>query len=78
LWANRKRDRWDVVVPTGLRPGKYLVRHEIVDLELIPVQFYPNFAQVEVDGEAVGVSGEEYLVKFPGAYNVTGKCVPWE
>jgi hypothetical protein len=75
LWENQRTDRWDVVVPVGLKAGKYLLRHEIVNLELSPVQFYPNCAQVEVKGEGVGVPGEEWLVKFPGAYKVTGKLV---
>ncbi|KAH7411745.1 glycoside hydrolase [Phaeosphaeria sp. MPI-PUGE-AT-0046c] len=62
---------WDVVVPKTLKKGKYLLRHEIVNLELSPVQFYPNCAQVEVMGEGDQVPGEEYLVKFPGAYSTT-------
>lgn len=73
LWENQKAMWWDIVVPKTLRKGKYLLRHEIVNLELSPVQFYPNCAQVEVTGDGDEVPGEEYLVKFPGAYSVTGE-----
>lgn len=73
LFENRKERWWDVVVPKGLKKGKYLLRHEIVNLELDPVQFYPNCAQVDVVGDGGEVPGDEYLVKFPGAYSVTGE-----
>ena len=75
IWENRRTDHWDVVVPKSLKPGRYMVRHEIINLELDPVQFYPNCAALEVVGEGESVPGEEYLVKFPGAYKLTGKCL---
>jgi hypothetical protein len=49
-----------------------MVRHEIVNLELDPVQFYPNCAHFEVSGDGEGVPGGEYLVKLPGGYSVSG------
>ena len=67
LWENQRVDHWDVRVPEGLRPGRYMVRHEIINLELSPAQFYPNCAHLEVSGEGDEVPGEEYLVRFPGA-----------
>jgi hypothetical protein len=71
IWEDRNTDHWDIVVPKNLKPGKYMVRHEIVNLELAPVQFYPNCAQLDVSGEGESVPGEEYLVKFPGGYKMT-------
>ncbi|KAF2712316.1 lytic polysaccharide monooxygenase [Pleomassaria siparia CBS 279.74] len=71
LWENRRTDHWDVVVPVGLKPGRYMVRHEIINLQLSPVQFYPNCAQLEVSGSGSSVPSEEYLVKFPGAYSMS-------
>jgi hypothetical protein len=50
-----------------------MVRHEIMNLELAPVQFYPNCAHLEVVGDGVGVPEEEFLVRFPGAYAMSGK-----
>lgn len=74
LWENQKTDHWDIVVPKSLKPGKYMVRHEIINLELSPVQFYPNCAQLEVAGEGTSVPGEEFLVQFPGGYSMSGEC----
>ena len=48
-----------------------MVRHEIINLELDPVQLYPNCAQVEVLGSGVEVPGEEFLVQFPGGYRLS-------
>lgn len=73
LWENRRTDHWDVVVPKNLKPGRYMIRHEIINLELSPVQFYPNCAQLEVSGSGSSVPGEEFLVKFPGAYSTSGR-----
>jgi hypothetical protein len=75
LWENQKTDHWDIVVPKNLKPGKYMVRHEIINLELSPVQFYPNCAQLEVAGEGTSVPGEEFLVQFPGGYSMSGECL---
>ncbi|KAK2611901.1 hypothetical protein N8I77_005218 [Diaporthe amygdali] len=71
LWENQITDHWDVVVPASLKPGKYMIRHEIINLALDPVQFYPDCAQLDVRGSGVGVPSAEYLVKFPGGYSVT-------
>lgn len=73
LFENQKTSYWDVSVPESLKPGRYMIRHEIINLELAPVQFYPNCAHLEVQGNGESVPGEEYLVKFPGAYSFTGK-----
>ncbi|KAF1947550.1 glycoside hydrolase [Clathrospora elynae] len=68
---NTRTDYWDVVVPLGLKPGKYMVRHEIINLELAPVLFYPNCAQLEVQGEGESFPADNFLVKFPGAYSTS-------
>ncbi|KAL5115793.1 hypothetical protein ACEQ8H_006288 [Pleosporales sp. CAS-2024a] len=71
LWENQRTHHWDVRVPAQLRAGRYMLRHEIVNLELSPVQFYPNCAQLQVTGEGEAVPGQDFLVKFPGGYKVT-------
>lgn len=73
LWENRRTEYWNVTVPKGLKAGRYMIRHEIMNLELNPVQFYPNCAHLEVKGEGSLVPNEEYLVQFPGAYKLSGK-----
>ncbi|KAF1955159.1 glycoside hydrolase [Byssothecium circinans] len=71
LWENRRTDHWDIVLPKTLKPGRYLVRHEIIMHELDLVQFYPNCAALEITGEGESVPGKEFLVKFPGAYSLS-------
>lgn len=73
LWENQITDHWDIMVPKNLKPGRYMVRHEIINLELAPVQFYPNCAHLEVLGGGSSVPGDEFLVKFPGGYKTTGQ-----
>lgn len=66
---------WSETVPRNLKPGKYLVRHEIISLHSAnKPQFYPECAHVEVSGEGVGEPGQEYLVRIPGVWNMDSKC----
>lgn len=70
-------DRWwhvemvrngvNVTVPATLKPGNYLIRHEVINIEA-NLQLYPECAQLEVSGDGDAVPQEEYLVEFPGAY----------
>ena len=69
--GNRRTDHWDIIVPKDLQPGRYMIRHEIIMLELAPVQFYPNCAHLEVTGSGSLVPSDEYLVQFPGAYQLS-------
>ncbi|KAF2841818.1 lytic polysaccharide monooxygenase [Patellaria atrata CBS 101060] len=62
---------WTVKIPENLRPGNYLIRHEIMMIELSPIQMYPNCANLRVEGTGDAFPGEEYLVEFPGAYELT-------
>lgn len=57
----------NVTIPRSLRPGKYLIRHEVVNLEA-NLQLYPECAQLDVIGDGDAVPDEDYLVEFPGAY----------
>ncbi|KAI0633430.1 glycoside hydrolase family 61 protein [Trametes polyzona] len=58
-------------IPPKLKPGQYIIRHEIIALHgafAYPgAQFYPSCIQIEVtgSGNALPTSG---LVSFPGAY----------
>ncbi|TRX96795.1 hypothetical protein FHL15_002101 [Xylaria flabelliformis] len=58
----------NVTIPRVLRPGKYLIRHEVVNLEA-NLQIYPECAQLEISGGGDAVPDEDYLVEFPGAYS---------
>jgi len=61
---------WSITIPKNLKPGNYLIRHEIIMIELMPPQFYPECAQLTVSGDGDKLPGEEYLVSFPGAYSL--------
>jgi hypothetical protein len=62
---------WNVTIPPNLKPGNYLIRHEILMIELWPPQFYPECAQLNVSGTGDKTPSDEYLVSFPGAYSFT-------
>ncbi|KAI0883936.1 lytic polysaccharide monooxygenase [Annulohypoxylon maeteangense] len=74
-------DRWwhshlilngvNITIPAALKPGNYLLRHEIINLRGDRIQIYPECAQLEVSGEGSAVPSEEYLVDFPGGYKAT-------
>ncbi|VDB82842.1 unnamed protein product [Peniophora sp. CBMAI 1063] len=57
-------------VPATLKPGQYIIRHEIIALHAAFVypgaQFYPSCIQVEVTGS--GTAFPTSFVSFPGAY----------
>lgn len=61
----------DYTIPSCLKPGYYLVRHEIIALhaayEYPGAQFYPGCHQLKVTGS--GNTTPTSLVGFPGAYD---------
>lgn len=77
-WYQKTFSRWDGEpslwterVPSGLRSGKYIVRHEIVSLHSAnKPQFYAECAHLEVGGGGVAEPGEEYLVRIPGVWSM--------
>jgi hypothetical protein len=81
VWFQGSFSRWDgspslwsETVPKGLRPGKYLVRHEIISLHAAnQPQFYPECAHLDVQGEGDEVPGDEYLARIPGVWSMDRK-----
>ena len=61
---------YEYTIPSCLKPGYYLVRHEIIALhsawQYPGAQFYPGCHQIQVTGG--GSSVPSSLVSFPGAY----------
>ncbi|KAF4573492.1 Lytic polysaccharide monooxygenase AA9 [Pleurotus pulmonarius] len=57
-------------IPPNLRPGQYIIRHEIIALHSAfaypGAQFYPSCIQVQVTGS--GTAFPTSFVSFPGAY----------
>jgi hypothetical protein len=64
---------WNVVLPSDLSPGGYLIRHEIIALHLGGseggAEFYPACTQVMIGGNGNGKP--QATVLFPGAYSDT-------
>jgi Auxiliary Activity family 9 (formerly GH61) len=60
-----------VTLPTNVAPGDYLVRHEIIALQLAVTlggaEFYPSCTQIRISGSQTGTPNQ--TVSFPGAYN---------
>jgi Auxiliary Activity family 9 (formerly GH61) len=60
-----------VTLPDDVSPGGYLVRHEIIALQLAVsvggAEFYPSCTQILVGGSKTGTPNQ--TVSFPGAYN---------
>jgi hypothetical protein len=67
-------------IPKCLKPGYYLVRHEIIALHSAysypGAQFYPGCHQVKVTGS--GTKSATGLVSFPGAYKATDAGVTYD
>jgi hypothetical protein len=66
-----------LTIPEYLKPGNYLLRHEVIAIHNTPsqLQLYMECAQVEILGSGSSLPTEEYLVKFPGAYSMSGMFV---
>lgn len=60
----------DYTIPACIKPGYYLVRHELIALHSAfsypGAQFYPGCHQLKVTGS--GSTTPSSLVAFPGAY----------
>jgi hypothetical protein len=87
-WFQRTFSRWDgspslwsETVPRNLRPGRYLVRHEIISLHSANrPQFYPECANLEVQGEGEGFPEERFMARIPGVWSMDREyCFPvWQ
>lgn len=59
-----------MTIPAALKPGEYLIRHEIVALhDANQPQYYPSCAQVKVTGSGTQTPPSSDLVKIPGVYD---------
>ncbi|KAG8807490.1 Esterase/lipase/thioesterase [Serendipita sp. 399] len=66
----KNKGLWSVTIPSGLKPGQYLIRHEIIALHSAytypGAQVYPSCSQIQVTGS--GTRAPTSFVSFPGAY----------
>jgi hypothetical protein len=63
---------WTIQIPSNLKAGDYIIRHELVALhyatkELGP-EFYISCLNVKVLGDGTAEPTKEDTVRFPGAY----------
>jgi len=59
-------------IPSNLAPGNYLIRHEIIALQIAGgAEFYPSCSQLRVGGSQTGAPQASDLVSLPGAYSDT-------
>ncbi|KAI0975212.1 glycoside hydrolase family 61 protein [Xylaria arbuscula] len=62
-------DLWPATIPATLKPGLYIVRHEILSIHVADKpQFYPECAHLNISGTGTALPSERYMARFPGAY----------
>ncbi|RDL32993.1 putative glycoside hydrolase family 61 protein [Venustampulla echinocandica] len=70
-WEGDGECVWPVTIPKDLKPGNYLIRHEIIALHIAnKPQWYPECAHLKVSGNGTKVPGEEYLASLPGVWTL--------
>jgi cellulase len=77
-----KNNTETVTIPSDIKPGTYVVRHEIIALhnalnddykrKISGAQFYPQCAQVKITGDGTATPAGS---KFPGAYKWDDKGI---
>ncbi|KAJ4398019.1 hypothetical protein N0V85_006394 [Neurospora sp. IMI 360204] len=72
---------YEYTIPSCLKPGYYLVRHEIIALHSAytypGAQFYPGCHQLQVTGSGTKTPSSG-LVSFPGAYKSTDPGITYD
>lgn len=62
-------DLWPVAVPSTLKTGLYVIRHEILSIHVAnKPQFYPECAHLNVTGTGTALPPAAFYKTFPGAY----------
>jgi hypothetical protein len=63
VYANLK---WTSTIPATLKPGNYLIRHELLALHQADApQWYPECAQLTVTGSGTATPSSSYLTAIP-------------
>ncbi|KAI0727053.1 glycosyl hydrolase family 61-domain-containing protein [Fomitopsis betulina] len=65
-------DSYTFTLPEDIAPGGYLIRHELISLQLAVseggAEFYPMCAQVVISGSGSGTPSSSETCTFPGGY----------
>jgi cellulase len=63
---------YTVQIPSNLKPGDYIIRHELVALHYatkpLGPEFYISCVNVKVLGDGTAEPSKEFYARFPGAY----------
>lgn len=73
LWGSgqmvQQNSSWTVTIPSTLKAGNYLIRHEMIALHTTSQpQWYPECAQLVVTGSGTATPSSSYLAAIPGVY----------
>ncbi|KAI6139663.1 glycoside hydrolase family 61 protein [Pisolithus tinctorius] len=65
----------NVTIPSNIQPGDYLLRSEIISLQLAVsvggAEFYPACIQLSIGGSGTGAPQSSEVCRFPGCYTDT-------
>ncbi|KAI6115346.1 glycoside hydrolase family 61 protein [Pisolithus croceorrhizus] len=65
----------NVTIPSNIEPGDYLLRSEVIALQLAVTvggaEFYPACIQLSIGGSGTGAPQSSEVCQFPGCYNDT-------
>lgn len=65
----------NVTIPSNIAPGNYLLRSELISLQLAVsvggAEFYPACIQLSIGGSGTGAPQSSEVCKFPGCYSDT-------
>ncbi|KIK64066.1 glycoside hydrolase family 61 protein [Collybiopsis luxurians FD-317 M1] len=63
----------NVTIPSNIAPGNYIIRHELLALQIAQTlggaEWYPACVQLQIGGNGTGAPTSDELVKLPGAYS---------
>lgn len=63
----------NVTIPSSIAPGNYLLRSEIISLQLAMTmggaEFYPGCIQLSIGGSGTGAATSSEECEFPGCYS---------
>ncbi|KAL8346091.1 hypothetical protein RB598_000137 [Gaeumannomyces tritici] len=61
-----KTGKWSSKIPAGIKPGNYLIRHELLALHQSNTpQFYPECAQIEIQGAGTALPPDTHKFSIP-------------
>jgi Auxiliary Activity family 9 (formerly GH61) len=78
-WGNAKVEKskqWTSKIPTSIKSGNYLIRHELLALHSTnSPQFYPECAQLKITGGGSALPSGDFLASIPGYANQANRSV---